>query len=127
MNPDQRPSASVNYGVIVGGDLTGSVQNAPAARDSTLHQTAGSAAADLAEARRCLGDLREALLQHRHELSDPQACLDELAVVEQHLPRAAEARTTLRAVMRSLYGRCGGVPGLFTIAGVAQQAVAALL
>ncbi|MGW4807367.1 hypothetical protein [Kitasatospora sp. NPDC004272] len=47
-------------------------------------------------------------------------------MVEQHLPRAAEARTTLRAVMRSLYGRCG-VPGLFTIAGVAQQAVAALL
>ncbi|GLW54032.1 hypothetical protein [Kitasatospora phosalacinea] len=127
MNPDRHPSAPVNYGVIVGGDLTGSVQNAPAARGSTLHQATGPAEADLAEARRRLQELREALVRHRHELSDPQACLDELAVVEEHLPRAAESRTTLRAVMRSLYGRCGGVPGLFTIAGVAQQAVAALL
>ncbi|MFJ4677176.1 hypothetical protein [Kitasatospora sp. NPDC088783] len=125
MNPTQRPS--VNFGVIVGGDLTGTVQNAPAARGSTLHQGSGSTAADLEEARRRLRELREALTRHRDELPDPQACLDELAVVEERLPRAAEDPTTLRAVMRSLYQRCGGVPGLFTIAGVAQQAVAALL
>ncbi|RAJ42286.1 hypothetical protein K353_02638 [Kitasatospora sp. SolWspMP-SS2h] len=48
-------------------------------------------------------------------------------MVEERLPRAGEDPTTLRAVMRSLHQRCGGVPGLFAIAGVAQQAVAALL
>ncbi|MEU9048745.1 MULTISPECIES: hypothetical protein [unclassified Kitasatospora] len=124
-NPNPFPASS---GISAGGNITGNIQNAPGAQNATLNQhVAETSDEQLNEARRQLHELREAVERHAAQLAQPQACLEEITAVEQHLDRAGDDPTTLRVLMGSVYQHCGGVPGLVAIAGLAQQTVAALL
>lgn len=115
-------------GVSAGGDITGNIQNAPGAQNTTLDQNVAAVGDQkLDEVRRQLQELRAAVQRHAGQLAQPQACLEEIAEVEQRLPQAAEDRVALRAMMVSIYQHCGGVPGLVAIAALAQQTIAALV
>jgi hypothetical protein len=115
-------------GVSAGGDITGNIQNAPGAQNTTLNQNvAATSDQKLNEARQRLQELRAAVQQHAGQLAQPQACLEEIAAVEQRLPRAAEDHVALRTLMKSIYQHCGGVPGLVAIVALAQQTIASLV
>ncbi|MFD4537911.1 hypothetical protein [Kitasatospora sp. NPDC058397] len=125
---EPRPNPSPAHGGIsAGGNITGNIQNAPGAQNTTQSQhVAASADEALEEARRHLQQLREAVEQHSVQLAQPQACLEEISAVEQRLHRAGEDPVGLRVLMNSVYQHCGGVPGLVAIAALAQQTIASL-
>ncbi|MFJ4793339.1 hypothetical protein [Kitasatospora purpeofusca] len=124
--PRQNPSPA-HGGISAGGNITGNIQNAPGAQNTTQSQhvaATGDGAVD--EARQQLQQLREAVERHATQLAQPQACLEEISAVEQRLHLAGEDPVGLRVLMSSVYQHCGGVPGLVAIAALAQQTVAAL-